>query len=128
MRYLHTMIRVGKLEPAVDFYTRVLGFHEVRRKDHSDGRFTLVFLRADGDAEDGPALELTHNWDSDHYDLGNGYGHTAFQVESLDAIAEKLAAAGLEFSWGPGNTPDGKSRIAFVKDPDGYQIELLQYD
>lgn len=132
MRYLHTMIRVSKLDQSVDFYTKVLGFHEVRRAEYPDGRFTLVFLQADGDGEDcgargGPMLELTHNWDTDRYDLGNGYGHTAFQVDSLQDIGKKLAAAGQAFSWGPGKTPNGKTSMAFVKDPDGYQLELLEY-
>lgn len=127
MRYLHTMIRVGDLDRAVDFYTGVLGFSEVRRNDHPNGKFTLVFLRAPGDGDDGPALELTYNWDTDQYDLGNGYGHIALQVDSLDAIGERLAASGLGFSWGPGKTPSGKTNMAFVKDPDGYQIELLEY-
>lgn len=127
MRYLHTMIRVGDLDRAIDFYTQVLGFIETRRSDYPDGKFTLVFLRAPGDDEDGPMLELTHNWDSDHYDLGNGYGHVAYQVDSLAAIGERLRSAGLAFSWGPGKTPNGKTSMAFVKDPDGYQLELLEY-
>lgn len=127
MRYLHTMIRVGDLDRAINFYTGVLGFTETRRADYPDGKFTLVFLRAPGDAEDGPMLELTHNWETDSYDLGNGYGHVAFQVESLDAIGDQLKAAGMEFSWGPGKSPNGKKSMAFVKDPDGYQLELLEY-
>ena len=127
MRYLHTMIRVGKLDRSVEFYTRVLGFTEVKRSDYPDGRFTLVFLRAAGDDDDGPMLELTHNWDTDRYELGSGYGHTAFQVDSLNDIGAKLADAGLEFSWGPGKTPNGRTTMAFIKDPDGYQIELLEY-
>ena len=128
MRYLHTMIRVGNLDRSVEFYTQVLGFVEVRRADYPKGKFTLVFLRAGGDEEGGPALELTHNWDTDSYDLGAGYGHTAFQVESLEAIGEQLGKAGLAFSWGPGKTPNGKTTMAFVKDPDGYELELLEYN
>jgi len=127
MRYLHTMIRVGDLERAIAFYTQVLGFIEVRRDDYPKGRFTLAFLRAPGDGEDGPLLELTYNWGTDHYELGNGYGHMAFQVESMAAIAQRLETHGLGFSWGPGKTPDGRTTMAFVKDPDGYQIELLEY-
>ncbi len=127
MRYLHTMIRVGDLDRSVDFYTRVLGFTEVRRADYPDGEFTLAFLRAPGDGENGPMLELTHNWGVDGYDLGGGYGHVAFQVDSMDELAERLKSAGAGFSWGPGKTPDGRTSMAFVDDPDGYKIELLEY-
>lgn len=127
MRYLHTMIRVGDLDRSVDFYTWVLGFTEVRRSDYPDGKFTLAFLRAPGDPKDGPMLELTYNWGVDRYELGGGYGHVAFQVDSLDAIGQRLEATGRRFSWGPGKTPDGRTAMAFIKDPDGYKIELLQY-
>jgi len=127
MRYLHTMIRVGDLDRSVDFYTRVLGFTEVKRSEYPDGKFTLVFLRAPGEAEDGPMLELTYNWGVDHYDHGDAYGHVAYQVESMDDVAKKLDAAGIAFSWGPGKTPDGRTAMAFVDDPDGYKIELLEY-
>lgn len=127
MQYLHTMIRTGNLEKAVDFYTHVLGFREVRRGEYPDGEFTLVFLQAGGDEGNGPMIELTYNWGKDNYDNGNGYGHMAYKVESLDAIGEKLEAAGLAFSWGPGGTPDGKKGMAFIKDPDGYEIELIEY-
>lgn len=127
MRYLHTMIRVGNLEQSVRFYTRALGFTEVKRSDYPDDKFTLVFLRAPGDPESGPKLELTYNWGVDQYELGNAYGHVAYQVDSMDEVVEQLAAAGISFSWGPGKTPDGRTRMAFVDDPDGYKIELLEY-
>ena len=127
MRYLHTMIRVGDLERSVDFYCGVLGFSELRRSEYPDGRFTLVFLRAPGDGDDGPSLELTYNWGVERYTPGDGYGHMAFQVDSVDAVGERLAAAGLGFSWGPGKTPDGRKTMAFVEDPDGYKIELLEF-
>jgi len=127
MRYLHTMIRVGDLDRSVDFYRQLLGFTEVRRADYPDGKFTLVFLRAPGDGEDGPMLELTYNWGVDHYDMGSGYGHVAFQVDSVDEIGARLKEAGLAFAWGPGKTPDGRTTMAFVEDPNGYKIELLEY-
>ena len=127
MRYLHTMIRVGDLERSVDFYCGVLGFSELRRSEYPDGRFTLVFLRAPGDGDDGPSIELTCNWGVERYTLGDGYGHMAFQVDSVEAVGERLAAAGLGFSWGPGKTPDGRKTMAFVEDPDGYKIELLEF-
>lgn len=127
MRYLHTMLRVGDLDRAVDFYTKVLGFTEVSRNDYPDGSFTLSYLRAPGDDDGGPTLELTYNWGVDRYEHGGAYGHVAFQVDSMDEIAGRLSDAGLAFSWGPGKTPDGRTEMAFIKDPDGYQIELLRY-
>lgn len=126
MKYLHTMLRVRDLESAVNFYTQILGFSEVARSEHADGRFTLCFLRADADSDSGPMLELTHNWDTDDYDNGNAYGHMAYKVESIDAIGQRLAEFGLKFSWGPGDTPNKDRKMAFIIDPDGYQIELLQ--
>jgi len=127
MRYLHTMIRVGDLDRSIDFYTRVLGFTQVSRSDYPDGEFTLAFLRAPGDDERGPMLELTYNWGVEKYDLGAGYGHVAFQVDSMEAVADRLKDAGVAFSWGPGKTPDGGTTMAFVDDPDGYRIELLEH-
>ncbi len=126
MRYLHTMLRVGDLDKAVDFYTKVLGFIEVTRSDYADGRFTLCFLRAGGDPDNGPMLELTHNWDTDDYENGNAYGHLAYQVDSIEEVGRKLAEFGREFSWGPGETPSGDRRMAFLTDPDGYAVELIQ--
>ena len=127
MRYLHTMIRVGDLDRSCDFYTRVLGFTEVDRSEYPDDEFTLSYLKASGEGEDGPLLELTYNWGQDSYDLGSGYGHVAFAIDSMDDIAQRLKEADLEFSWGPGKTPDGRTTMAFIVDPDGYQIELLQF-
>lgn len=127
MRYLHTMIRVGDLERSIDFYTRVLGFIEVDRTEYPEGKFTLSYLKAPGEGNKAPMLELTYNWGVDSYDLGSGYGHVAFAVDSMDEIAAQLRRAGLEFTWGPGKTPNGRTTMAFIEDPDGYQIELLQY-
>lgn len=128
MQYLHTMLRVGDLDRSIGFYTNVLGFTEVRRDDYPDGEFTLAFLQAQGDGGDNPPmLELTYNWGKEGYETGTGYGHVAYKVESLDAIAQSLQDAGLAFSWGPGETPDGKKGMAFLKDPDGYEIELIEY-
>ena len=126
MKYLHTMLRVRDLEAAANFYTQVLGFAEVKRSEHEDGRFTLCFLRAGDDPDSGPMLELTYNWDTDDYENGNAYGHLAYQVDSLDAVGQRLAEFGQGFSWGPGDTPNKDRRMAFIKDPDGYDIELLQ--
>lgn len=127
MRYLHTMIRVGNLEKSVKFYTEALGFKEVSRADYPDGKFSLVFLKSSLNArEDEPLLELTYNWGVEKYEIGGGYGHVAYQVDSMDEIAERLKKAGHAFSWGPGKTPNGKRAMAFVQDPDGYKIELLE--
>jgi lactoylglutathione lyase len=126
LHYLHTMIRVGDLDRSIRFYTEGLGFKLLRRSDYPDGKFTLAFLRAPGDSDDGPAIELTYNWGTDSYDRGNAYGHTAFQVDSIADVQAKLKRAGYDLSWGPGSTPDGRRKMAFVDDPDGYEIELLE--
>jgi lactoylglutathione lyase len=126
MRYLHTMIRVTDLERAKRFYTEGLGFEVVREGRYEDGRFTLVFLRASGDRDSDNMLELTHNWDTTSYTRGDAYGHVAYEVASIAEVRERLERAGYELSWGPGRTPDGKRAMAFVDDPDGYEIELLE--
>ncbi len=126
MRYLHTMIRVVDLEKSLRFYTEGLGFQVVSRQDYEKDRFSLVFIRAPGDSASGPLIELTHNWDTHTYTRGDAYGHTAWRVESIEAIQSRLQAAGYDLSWGPGVTPSGKTRMAFVDDPDGYELELLE--
>lgn len=129
MRYLHTMIRVGDLERSLNFYTKVLGFKTIRVSDYPDDKFKLAFVQAPGEEDEssGPMLELTYNYGVDVYDLGSGYGHIALEVDSMDVLAETLAANGQEFSWGPGVSPNGKKKMAFLKDPDGYSIELLEF-
>ncbi len=126
MRYLHTMIRVVDLEKSIRFYTQGLGFQVVSRQDHEGERFSLVFLRSGDDAANGPMIELTHNWDTKAYTRGDAYGHTAYRVGSIEQVQKRLQAAGYDLSWGPGTTPSGKTRMAFVDDPDGYEIELLE--
>jgi lactoylglutathione lyase len=130
LTYLHTMIRVVDLEQSIRFYTEGLGFVLETRKDYPEGRFTLAFLRAPGDRDKpgrSPMIELTHNWDTKEYSRGDAYGHMAFQVESIEAVQKHLQSKGYDLSWGPGLTPDGKTSMAFADDPDGYEIELLQY-
>jgi lactoylglutathione lyase len=122
------MIRVVDLEKSIRFYRDGLGFQIVSRNDYPDGKFTLVFLKAAGDEEDGPAIELTHNWETDKYERGNAYGHVAYQVESIDDVQARLKKNGFDLSWGPGRTPNGARSMAFVDDPDGYEIELLEGD
>jgi lactoylglutathione lyase len=126
VKYLHTMIRVTDLERSKRFYREGLGFTLESERRFEDGRFTLAFLRAPGDAADGPKIELTHNWDTASYERGNGYGHVAYEVASIADVQERLRAAGYDLSWGPGKTPDGRRSMAFVDDPDGYEIELLE--
>lgn len=126
MRYLHTMIRVTDLEKSIHFYTQGLGFELVSQDDYPDGRFTLAFLRSCADPENGPMIELTHNWDTKSYTKGDAYGHVAYAVDSVDAVQEQLKKNGYDLSWGPGLTPSGKTKMAFIDDPDGYEIELLE--
>jgi lactoylglutathione lyase len=124
MRILHTMIRVGDLERSIAFYTDVLGMRLLRRKDYPDGRFTNVFVGYQ-DEEHGAALELTHNWDTDAYDLGTGYGHIALAVDDVYAACERIRERGGRITREPGPMKHGTTLLAFVEDPDGYKIELL---
>lgn len=122
------MIRVADLEKSIHFYTQGLDFELVSRQDHPEDRFTLVFLRSKNDSGTrSPMIELTYNWDTHAYERGNAYGHMAYQVESIDAVQAYLKKNGYDLSWGPGLTPNGKTKMAFVDDPDGYEIELLEY-
>jgi lactoylglutathione lyase len=126
MKYLHTMLRVLDLEKSLKFYTDGLGFKIIKRTDYAKDKFTLVFLRADEENEDGPALELTHNWETKGYTRGDAYGHMAYAVESIDQVKQRLQNNGYDLSWGPGKSPNGLRQIAFVDDPDGYEIELIE--
>lgn len=121
MRYLHTMIRVRDLPAALRFFCDGLGLREVRRRDHEAGRFTLVFLGTDPDA-DAPQLELTHNWDqTEPYDGGRNFGHLAFEVDDIYALCERLEARGVTIL-----RPPRDGRMAFVRSPDQISVELLQ--
>lgn len=120
------MLRVANLENSVRFYRDGLGFKEVSRREYPQGKFTLVFLQSEADAPNGSLLELTFNWETSAYDRGNGYGHLAYQVDSIQALQTRLRSHGYDLSWGPGKTPDGRKTMAFVDDPDGYEIELLE--
>ena len=125
MRILHTMLRVGNLERSVAFYRDVLGMRELRRKDYPDGRFTLAFMGYQPEA-DGAVLELTHNWDTERYDLGNGYGHVALEVPDAAAACAAVRARGGKVVREAGPMKHGTTVIAFVEDPDGYKIEFIQ--
>jgi lactoylglutathione lyase len=120
------MFRVTDLDRSLRFYGDGLGFQVVSRKEHPEGKFTLVFLRAGDDPEGGPMLELTHNWETDRYERGDAFGHVAYHVESIAGVQARLKKHGYDLSWGPGKTPDGRRAMAFVDDPDGYEIELLE--
>ncbi len=125
MRILHTMIRVGDLERSIAFYTEVLGMRLLRRKDYPGGKFTLAFLGY-GDEEDSTVIELTHNWDTDSYDLGQGFGHIAISTDDAAATCEQIRAAGGNVVRDAGPMKHGTTVIAFVEDPDGYKIELIE--
>lgn len=124
MRILHTMLRVGDLDKSIDFYTNILGMKELRRKDYPDGKFTLAFIGY-GDESENTVLELTYNWGVDHYDLGSAYGHVAIEVPDVYAACEKMRAAGGKVIRDAGPMNAGSTIIAFLEDPDGYQIELI---
>jgi lactoylglutathione lyase len=124
MRLLHTMIRVGDLEKSIAFYQDILGMRLLRRKDYPEGRFTLAFLGYGEEAEH-TVIELTHNWDTASYELGNGFGHLAVAVEDIYAACERIRQQGGKVVREPGPMQHGKTVLAFVEDPDGYRIELL---
>lgn len=125
MRLLHTMIRVVDLERSLGFYTEVLGMRLLRRKDYPAGRFTLAFVGYAGEAE-AACIELTYNWDTHAYDLGNGFGHVAIGVGDIYRMCNEVKARGGKVVREPGPMKHGSTVIAFVEDPDGYKIELIQ--
>lgn len=125
MRLLHTMLRVGNLEKSLDFYQNVLGMKLLRRKDYPEGRFTLAFVGY-GDETDSTVLELTHNWDTERYDLGNAYGHIAVEVDDAYEACERVKRQGGNVVREAGPMKHGTTVIAFVEDPDGYKIEFIQ--
>ncbi len=125
-RILHTMIRVRDLDKSLDFYTRLLGMAQLRRKDYPGGKFTLAFVGYGGEA-DHTVIELTHNWDQEEpYDLGTGFGHVAIGVPDIYATCERLEAEGVAIPRPPGPMKHGTTVIAFIEDPDGYKIELIE--
>lgn len=125
MRLLHTMIRVGDLERSLAFYTGVLGMELLRRRDYPEGRFTLAFVGFCPESE-GAVIELTHNWDTKSYEVGQGFGHIAVEVDDAYAACAQIKAKGGIVVREAGPMKHGTSVIAFVQDPDGYKIELIQ--
>ena len=124
-RYLHTMLRVGNLERSVAFYSAMFGMVELRRRDVPDGKYTLAFLGYN-DRPDQTELELTYNYGVDNYEIGTGFGHLAFGMPDVYGTCEWLRAAGAKITREPGPVKFGTTVIAFVDDPDGYKIELIQ--
>jgi len=125
MRVLHTMIRVGDLDRSIQFYTDVLGMKLLRKKDYPDGKFTLAFVGY-GPESTHAVIELTHNWDTDTYDLGNGFGHVALEVDDAYKACSDIKQRGGKVTREAGPMKHGSTVIAFVEDPDGYKIELIQ--
>jgi lactoylglutathione lyase len=125
MRLLHTMLRVGNLDRSLMFYTDIMGMHLLRRKDYPEGRFTLAFVGYQ-DEDEGAVIELTHNWDTESYDIGNGYGHIAIEVEDAYDTCATIKARGGLVVRDAGPMKHGTTVIAFAEDPDGYKIELVQ--
>jgi len=125
-RFLHTMIRVRDLDKSIDFYTRHLGMDVLRRNDYPAGKFTLAFLGY-GAEQSNTVIELTHNWDQeDDYDLGTGFGHLAIAVPDIYGVCETMEAEGVPIPRKPGPMKHGTTVIAFIEDPDGYKIELIE--
>jgi lactoylglutathione lyase len=118
------MLRVGNLQRSIDFYTGVLGMRLLRQKDYPDGKFTLAFVGY-GAETDNTVIELTYNWDTDHYDLGTGYGHIAIEVDDVYEAVEELRSRGGNVIRDAGPMNAGTTIIAFIEDPDGYPIELI---
>ncbi len=119
MKYLHTMVRVSDLDASIDFYCNKLGLKEIRRNDYESGRFTLVFLAAEGDED--AQIELTYNWDPEPYGEGRNFGHLAYAVDDIYAVCQRLLDKGVTI-----NRPPRDGRMAFVRSPDNISIELLQ--
>ena len=125
MRFLHTMIRVGDLERSVDFYTRLLGMKETRRRDVPEGKYTLVFVGYGDEASD-CMIELTYNYGIEKYEIGSAFGHLAIGTDDIYGTCDRLAAEGVKISRLPGPLKHGTTVIAFIEDPDGYKIELIE--
>ena len=126
MKFLHTMLRVGNLQRSIDFYTQVLGMTLLRQSENPEYQYSLAFLGFDGGNPAQAEIELTYNWGAERYDHGNAYGHIALGVPDAYAACEKIKAAGGNVPREAGPVKGGSTVIAFVTDPDGYKIELIQ--
>ena len=126
MRFLHTMLRVGNLQRSIDFYTQVLGMTLLRQSENPEYKYSLAFVGFDGGNPGQAEIELTYNWGVDSYELGTAYGHIALGVPDVAESVAKIKAAGGNVTREPGPVKGGKTVIAFITDPDGYKIELIQ--
>ena len=125
MRLLHTMLRVGDLAASKKFYCEALGMKVLREKEYPEGKFTLTFVGY-GDEVDNTVIELTHNWDTSRYDVGDGFGHLAVGTDDIKATVERVRALGYKVTREPGPMKHGTTVIAFVEDPNGYKVELIE--
>lgn len=125
MKYLHTMLRVNNLDESIRFYTEVLGMKLLSKIDYPEGKFTLAFLSF-GETKQDPCIELTYNWDRDSYTMGDAYGHVAFSVTDIYAACDKIKKAGGKVTREPGPMKHGTTVLAFIEDPNGYKIELIE--
>ena len=124
MRLLHVMLRVRDLDKTIQFYSDIFNLKLLRKKDYPTGRFTLAFMGIEEESKE-TVLEFTHNWDTDHYDVGTGYGHIAFGVDDVYKACEEIENKGGKITRAPGPMKHSDTILAFVEDPDGYKIELL---
>ncbi|CAM4456728.1 lactoylglutathione lyase [Vibrio astriarenae] len=124
-RLLHTMLRVGNLERSIEFYTKVMGMELLRQHENEEYKYTLAFVGY-GDESNGAVIELTYNWGTSEYDLGSAFGHIAIGVDDIYSTCDAIKAVGGNVTREPGPVKGGSTEIAFVKDPDGYMIELIQ--
>ena len=122
MKFLHTMIRVGDLDKSINFYTNALGMKLIKKNEYPDGKFTLAFM---GYSKDDVQIELTYNWDTNKYNIGDGFGHIALAVDDINKACATVINAGGKVTRQPGPMKFGTTVIAFVEDPDGYKIELI---
>lgn len=126
MKYLHTMIRVNNLEESIEFYTKALGMNVLSKDDYPEGEFTLVFLSY-GKTKQDPCIELTYNYGKHSYNLGDAFGHIAIQTDDIKASCEKVRSMGYKVVREPGPMKHGTTVIAFIEDPNGYKIELIEH-
>mgnify|MGYP003321278726 CR=1 FL=1 len=126
MKYLHTMVRVENIDASLDFYCNKLGLKEVRRVENEKGRFTLIFLGAENSDEKTGLLELTYNWGKKEYNKGNAYGHIALGVQNIYKVCKNLSENGCKITRPPGPMKNSTTILAFIEDPDGYKIELIE--
>ncbi|SJL82742.1 lactoylglutathione lyase [Vibrio palustris] len=124
-RILHTMLRVGNLDTSIEFYTKIMGMKLLRQSENAEYKYTLAFVGYCEESE-GAVIELTYNWGQESYDLGDGYGHIAIGVDDIYTTCDTIKAAGGSVTREPGPVKGGTTQIAFVQDPDGYKIELIQ--